>query len=96
MSQRTPIRWCYSKDDKHVYRDDGIVHIQLVDGQAVDPNPPTFKIIKGADPQTFEILETIWARDDSHVYHFGSMLRQADPKTFAVLNHIFAKDANHV
>ena len=53
-------------------------------------------IINGADFDSFEPLNAIWAGDNRHIYITHSPLRGADRDTFCVLNKIFAKDKNKV
>jgi hypothetical protein len=53
-------------------------------------------IINGADFDSFEPLNAIWARDNRRIYTYDSPLRGADRDTFCVLNKIFAKDKNKV
>jgi hypothetical protein len=51
--------------------------------------------VKHADPNTFDPLNHIWARDAKHVYTQDSINKLADVKTFEVLNEIYARDKNH-
>lgn len=50
--------------------------------------------IKGADYDTFEPLNLIWAKDKHRVYCYDSPLRGADRDSFTVLNALFARDKN--
>ena len=52
--------------------------------------------IQGADLNTFEPLNHIWARDVKQVYTQHRVNKLADRATFEVLNYIFAKDRNRV
>lgn len=54
------------------------------------------RVIKGADYDSFEPLNRIWARDKRHVYSYASLLRGADRDSFVALNPLFAKDKNSV
>lgn len=50
--------------------------------------------IKNADYDTFEPLNTIWAKDKDRIYCYDTPLRGADRESFTVLNALFAKDKN--
>ena len=53
--------------------------------------------IEGADPATFQALDSTFARDESTVYVDGHPLPDADAATFALLGRPgFAEDAHHV
>ncbi|MDQ1096907.1 MULTISPECIES: DKNYY domain-containing protein [Chryseobacterium] len=56
-----------------------------------------FKIIEGADPKTYELIDNHpnWARDRSH-YFYSDKLVHADRKTFAFINSFFMKDKDSV
>jgi hypothetical protein len=48
-----------------------------------------YRVLPGADPKTFEVIDGIWAKDKSHVY---LRYEQTDfsPKSFSVLNCYFS------
>ncbi len=63
--------------------------------------------IAGAEADHFEVLAYNVAKDKSHVYFDGEILKHADPKTFELIPsgglidkkynyHIYTKDASHV
>lgn len=57
--------------------------------------------IKGADPESFEAIETTitqydYAKDAKRVYFEGKVLKEADPNTFETLGFEYSKDANTV
>jgi len=52
--------------------------------------------VEGVDIETFEALNTLWARDRSAVYLYEKRLPNADRDSFTVLNEIFAKDCASV
>jgi hypothetical protein len=52
--------------------------------------------ISDADPESFEVLEAIWARDAKNVYTYNTKRRGVDIASFQVLNALFAKDKNNV
>jgi hypothetical protein len=43
------------------------------------------RIVEGADPATFQALDSTYAKDQYHVYANGGILSGADPKTFQSL-----------
>ncbi len=55
-----------------------------------------YKLIKGADAKTFEILDYSYAKDINNVYFRGKKLKNTDLKTFEVLSFDYAKDINNV
>ena len=54
------------------------------------------RTIKGADYDSFEPLNLIWARDKHRIYSYDLPLRGADRNSFTVLNALFAKDNDRV
>lgn len=54
------------------------------------------RAIKGADYDSFEPLNLIWARDKDRIYSYDLPLRGADRNSFTVLNALFAKDNHRV
>ncbi len=52
-------------------------------------------VVKKANPETFVVLKSHYARDDKHVY-VGDRLIEADAKTFSVLQDGYAKDQTHL
>lgn len=56
-----------------------------------------FKIIKGADPKTYERIDahTNWARDKDHYFYSNDMLH-VDRKTFAFVNDYFVEDKDSI
>jgi hypothetical protein len=74
----------YAKDENYVYYLSEYLHINYVFEDQADGNMndicPGF--ITGADPQTFEVLSDIYAKDQNNVYYKNSILKGADPNTF--------------
>jgi len=58
------------------------------------------KLIKGADPVTFEVFESpIYTRDKDRVFAYGEVLQEADVKTFGPSddkNSLLYRDKNHI
>lgn len=52
--------------------------------------------IKGADPETFELIErgnrVNLSRDRNHVFYGASIIENADPETFKILSYRYEKD----
>ena len=46
----------------------------------------SFKIIKGANPDSFQVLNQYYSLDEKHVYWRGSKLTDCEPSTYEVLN----------
>ncbi|MBL6444946.1 DKNYY domain-containing protein [Fulvivirga sp. 29W222] len=57
------------------------------------------KIINGADPASFEVLETtFYSKDKNHVFGEGILIEEADAETFGPIDlnkNILHKDKNH-
>lgn len=56
-----------------------------------------FNIIKGADPKTYELVDSHvnWARDKDHYFYADDMVH-ADRQTFTFVNNYFLKDKDSV
>jgi len=52
--------------------------------------------IKNADPETFEVLDSCYAKDKNNVYCTSQIVMNADPNSFELLDYDYAKDANSV
>lgn len=52
--------------------------------------------IKGADPNTFEILNTLYSKDKNYVYFIDEELVDSDTKTFEIINNFYSKDKKNV
>lgn len=50
------------------------------------------RVIKDADPESFEILEYEYGKDYKHVFYQGKMIPGADPSTFKPLTRLYAVD----
>ena len=53
-------------------------------------------VIKGADPFSFEIIDSTYAKDKAHVYYNGVQIPDSDPATFELLDFTYARDTRHV
>jgi DKNYY family len=78
LSVQFPI---YLKDSKQVYTD-------------VNEVFESSSIIKGADPDTFVLLQdkvgiATYAKDKAHVFYYGKIILGADPATFQILPSVF-------
>ena len=75
----------YDVDGKHVFFDD------------YDFGDEIMTKVLDVDPSTFKYLNSIYIRDDRHVYdQIGSVIPGADPGTFEVLAGSYARDKNNV
>ncbi len=54
------------------------------------------KIIKNADPNTFEFFSILYAKDSNYVFYRGDPIESADANSFQFIKDRFAKDKNHV
>lgn len=54
------------------------------------------ELIEGADPETFEILCSIYAKDKNNAYYELFAFENAHVETFDIVDHLYAKDKNHV
>lgn len=52
--------------------------------------------IEGADPKTFEIIDSWYTKDLTSVYYMGARIQDANPKTFMVMKGDYAKDKKSV
>ncbi len=78
-------RWSYKgygRDQDHVYFHD------MMSGKP--------RVVKGADKDSFEVLDFNYARDKEHVYYYGIKVKEANNANFEMLNAFFSKDDNHV
>lgn len=48
------------------------------------------------DPSAFSVLSYEYAKDDQHVYYFGSIIKKAALETFALLGCSYADDGRHI
>lgn len=53
-------------------------------------------VIQGADPFSFQIIDSVYAKDKTHVYYSGVQIPDVDPATFELLDSTYARDARHV
>lgn len=53
-------------------------------------------VIQGADPFSFETIDSTYAKDKAHVYYDGVQVPDADPATFELLDSTYARDSRHV
>lgn len=51
--------------------------------------------VEGANPATFQVVDTFEGKDDTHVFYMEDILEGADPDTYEVLG-IYSKDKSHV
>lgn len=58
--------------------------------------PSTAFEIEEADVKTFQIIDSEYAKDKSHVYFNGVVIPDSDPATFEILETWFSRDKNHV
>jgi hypothetical protein len=58
--------------------------------------PSTAVEIYGADVNTFQIIDSVYAKDKSNVYFNGFVIPDSDPATFELLGTWFSRDKNHV
>ncbi|MCF0064284.1 DKNYY domain-containing protein [Dyadobacter chenwenxiniae] len=65
-----PLRHGYSRDAAHVY---------LL-------GPASFKIVEGADPGSFQVINQYYSLDQNHVYWRGDRLTDCEPSTYEALN----------
>ena len=54
------------------------------------------KIVRKADPQTFEHIWRGFYKDRNHVYNLGQVLEGIDPSTFEILSWGYIKDAQEI
>lgn len=54
------------------------------------------RVIRGADPASFQVMAHLYARDRTHAYLEGKRIEGAEAATFEVITELYAKDANHV
>ena len=71
--------YVFSKDEAHVYFSSADSNSYLLD--------PT-SIISGADPATFIVLGSGYAKDHIHAYFYDNVVPQSDPGTFALCEDI--------
>lgn len=58
--------------------------------------PSTAFEIEGADVGSFQVIDSEYAKDKSHVYFNGVVIPDSDPATFEILETWFSRDKNHV
>lgn len=87
-SRNGPPNSLFESAGYHV-RDGKVYYLNAFPGKAFE--------MGGADPATFEALDSTYARDNSHVYINGALLPDADAASFELLQRPgFAKDRDHV
>lgn len=58
--------------------------------------------IERADPKSFVLLNKVFSKDASNIYHYGSLLTENAPgieidvETFEALNEFYSRDKNHI
>jgi len=78
----------YLKNDKYICIEESWRHF--------DSPEEYIAILENADLNTFEILQSPYARDKEHIYYKEELLQSTDPDTFTILGDRFSKDKNHV
>lgn len=79
-------------DQSHVYVAQAFVHSRFSD----KPKPKnTMLRIEGANPDTFEVIDYDWSRDDK-LYFYNYQAVAVDHASFEILNTICSKDKNSV
>ncbi|MGN0003431.1 MAG: DKNYY domain-containing protein, partial [Sphingobacterium composti] len=59
-------------------------------------------VLKNSDPNTFKVINDVWAKDKNNVYWFGKIYKKADAATFEKISEPpltsfdYAKDKNNV
>lgn len=53
-------------------------------------------IVVGANPNTFEIIDFEWSKDDKMYFYRGNPIPEIDYLTFEFLDYGYSKDKNHV
>lgn len=69
-------------------RGDTVYYLKAFPGEAVT--------LDQADPDSFDILSSTYAKDRTTVYLSGVPLADADPASFVLLDGDYSKDADHV
>lgn len=86
----------YAKDQFNVYAN-ATIKIDKFSGYADLLLP-----LKSSDPDTFEDINSVWAKDKNNVYWFGKVYKKADASTFEKISEPpltwvdYAKDKNNV
>ena len=78
-------RWShrgYGRDARHVFFHD------MMSGKP--------RIVKGADHDSFEVLDFDYARDKHHVYYYGIRVKEASSVHFELINAYFGRDDRSV
>ena len=58
--------------------------------------------LKNSEPNTFQVINNVWAKDSNNVYWFGKIYKKADAETFDKISERpftefdYARDKNHV
>jgi len=65
-----PLRHGYARDSGHVY---------LL-------GPASWKIVEGADPESFQVINQYYSLDRNHVYRRGTRFIDCEPSTYEALN----------
>ena len=80
----------YAKDIKNVY--------SVLDPRINRLSAPTIQIviIKGADPQTFEVLDGFWAKDKDSIFYKHREISEIDMETFELLDNLRIRDKNYI
>jgi len=102
----------YAKDKNHVYcniclDETTASHSDMSAGQKrkFAIHMMQYKLIKGADPQAFEVMEVaMFSHDENYVYYAGILIEGADVKSFKPIkptnplyssNMLYSKDDKH-
>lgn len=84
--RNTPYNWKsyggFASDGTNIY------HYDLTVGKP--------SLLRGADPDTFEVLSSSFARDCKFVFHKHTKLPRANPETIKVLGFNYARDSSRV
>ena len=72
----------YGKDKDHIYFHD------MMSGKP--------RTVKGADSDSFEVLDFDYAKDGNHVYYYGHRVKEANSSNFEIINAFFARDNRSV
>jgi len=95
MTERIPIRWCYSRDDQHVYYGKRILEgadphsLEILETLWARNRSHVYlsgHILPNADPSSFVMLNHIFAKDANHVWTISGIVKNADAHSFNVLD----------
>lgn len=87
----------YAKDKNFVYYPTGVFCVDYTDCGVCYYKDV---IVENANPESFQLIEKDYSKDDQHIYFRGELLSGADESSFKVIDgpafFYFAKDKNHV